>query len=270
MKNILTLLLFIPIFSFAQINNKVKVLSQKTGLPLKNVNITVPNIDSIFITDKNGIAEIPVCKGQDSLIFRKFGYHSIVSTINTSTIILDRDTSAFSHNLNLIDLKHKNGFSFILLNIDKEPFWFKQKIGPLRIGNGIELEKGEDYYDIFSYHDIIKTISVQSERCLYGFIGENYANTIIAIYFNPKKNKGKKKKNVPSTMWYNKKQMKLANAIETFAKTELIRAEEGKLRAEAEIIRAKADENNSLANLNYSKIMLEDREVIKVMLEKLK
>lgn len=65
-------------------------------------------------------------------------------------------------------------------------------------------------------------------------------------------------------------QMKLANAIETFAKTELIRAEEGKLRAEAEIIRAKADENNSLANLNYSKIMLEDREVIKVMLEKLK
>lgn len=65
-------------------------------------------------------------------------------------------------------------------------------------------------------------------------------------------------------------QKKLAEAIETFAKTELIRAEEGKLRAEAEIIRAKADENNSLANLNYSKIMLEDREIIKVMLEKLK
>lgn len=65
-------------------------------------------------------------------------------------------------------------------------------------------------------------------------------------------------------------QKKLAEAIETFAKTELIRAEEGKLRAEAEIIRAKADENNSLANLNYSKIMLEDREVIKVMLEKLR
>lgn len=65
-------------------------------------------------------------------------------------------------------------------------------------------------------------------------------------------------------------QKKLAYAIESFAKTELIRAEEGKLRAEAEIIRAKADENNSLANLNYSKIMLEDREVIKVMLDKLK
>lgn len=65
-------------------------------------------------------------------------------------------------------------------------------------------------------------------------------------------------------------QKKLAEAIETFAKTELIRAEEGKLKAEAEIIRAKADENNSLANLNYSKIMLEDRQVIKVILEKLK
>lgn len=56
---------------------------------------------------------------------------------------------------------------------------------------------------------------------------------------------------------------KLAEAIETIAKTEQLRAEE-------EIIKAKADENNSLANLNYSKIMLEDQELIKSMLEKLK
>lgn len=65
-------------------------------------------------------------------------------------------------------------------------------------------------------------------------------------------------------------QNKLAEAIETFSKTELIRAEEGKLRAEAEILRAKADENNSLANLNYSKVMLEDRALIKEMISKLK
>lgn len=58
-------------------------------------------------------------------------------------------------------------------------------------------------------------------------------------------------------------QKKLADAIDKFAQAELIRAEADKLRA-------KADENNSLANLNYSKIMLEDREIIKVMLEKLK
>lgn len=56
---------------------------------------------------------------------------------------------------------------------------------------------------------------------------------------------------------------KLAEAIETIAKTEQLRAEEG-------IIKAKADENNSLANLNYSKIMLEDQELIKSMFEKLK
>lgn len=30
-----------------------------------------------------------------------------------------------------------------------------------------------------------------------------------------------------------------------------------------------ADENNSLANLNYSKVMLEDREIIKQMLNNL-
>lgn len=58
-------------------------------------------------------------------------------------------------------------------------------------------------------------------------------------------------------------QKKLAEAIDKFAQAELVRAEADKLRA-------KADENNSLANLNYSKIMLEDREIIKVMLDKLK
>lgn len=51
-------------------------------------------------------------------------------------------------------------------------------------------------------------------------------------------------------------QKKLADAIEKFAQAELIRAE--------------ADRNNSEANLNYSKIMLEDRAIIKQLMEKLK
>ena len=51
-------------------------------------------------------------------------------------------------------------------------------------------------------------------------------------------------------------QKKIAEAIDKFA--------------QAELIRAKADENNSLANLNYSKIMIEDREIIKQLMDKLK
>jgi len=51
-------------------------------------------------------------------------------------------------------------------------------------------------------------------------------------------------------------QKKLASAIEKFA--------------DAELLRAEADKNNSLANLNYSKVMLEDREILKTMIDKLK
>lgn len=58
-------------------------------------------------------------------------------------------------------------------------------------------------------------------------------------------------------------QKKLADAIDKFAQAELIRAEADKLRA-------KADENNSEENLNYSKIMLEDRVLIREMMDKLK
>ena len=58
-------------------------------------------------------------------------------------------------------------------------------------------------------------------------------------------------------------QKKLAEAIDKFAQAELTRSEADKLRV-------KADENNSLANLNYSKIMLEDREIIKKLMDKLK
>jgi hypothetical protein len=65
-------------------------------------------------------------------------------------------------------------------------------------------------------------------------------------------------------------QKKMAEAIDKFAQAELTRAESSKLRDEAEILRAEADKNNSIANLNYSKIMLEDREIIKQLMDKLK
>ncbi|MBF0577701.1 hypothetical protein [Dysgonomonas sp. GY617] len=64
-------------------------------------------------------------------------------------------------------------------------------------------------------------------------------------------------------------QKKLAEAIDKFSQAELVRAESGKIRDETDKLRAEADKNNSIANLNYSKIMLEDREIIKIMLDKL-
>lgn len=206
MEKLFIFLLLIPLFGYAQINRDIKVVSKKTGLPLRNVNILVPNIDSTFITNEDGIANIVIETESDILVFKKFGYQNTISIINTVEITLTRDTSIYSHNLKLVDLKHRDGYSYILINIDEQPFWFKQKIGPLRIANGVELETGQDFFNIFSHHDILKTISVQSERCLYGFIGENYANAIMAIYFNPQKNK-KSKKYIPSTTWYNKKRI---------------------------------------------------------------
>lgn len=62
--------------------------------------------------------------------------------------------------------------------------------------------------------------------------------------FFPMNNEDKEKSLVNMT-----EAQKMAEAIEKFAQAELTRAE--------------ADKNNSIANLNYSKIMLEDRELIK-------
>ncbi len=55
-------------------------------------------------------------------------------------------------------------------------------------------------------------------------------------------------------------QKKIASAIEKFAEAELT-------RAEADKIRAKADEYSSFLNQNLMKIILEDRAVIKQLME---
>lgn len=64
-------------------------------------------------------------------------------------------------------------------------------------------------------------------------------------------------------------QRTIPDAIEIFARAELVRAESRKLRDEADRMRAEADMNNSIANLNYSKLVVEDREIMKRLLERL-
>ena len=62
----------------------------------------------------------------------------------------------------------------------------------------------------------------------------------------------------------------MAEAIGKIAQAELTKAESGKLRDETDKLRAEADKNNSIANLNYSKILLEDWGFIKQLMGKLK
>ena len=126
---------------------------------------------------------------------------------NQRLVFLQKDQSAYSHNLKLLDLKHKEGFSFIKLSINGEIYWFKQKIGPLHLGNGIEIESYQDYANIFQNHKIIKTVSVTTELCLWRIRGENSANSITAVYYEPQVKK-KKTKYVPNTMWYSKRKMR--------------------------------------------------------------
>ncbi len=61
----------------------------------------------------------------------------------------------------------------------------------------------------------------------------------------------------------NKNEATLSNMIEAQKKL----SEAISKFADAEYIRAKADENNSLANLNYSKVMQEDRDIIRKLME---
>jgi hypothetical protein len=122
-------------------------------------------------------------------------------------IRLDKDTLIYSHELKLLDLQHKDGFSFIKLSISGEVYWFKQKIGPLFLGNGRELETGLEYGDIFRNHKIIKTVSVSSEYCLWKIRGENSANWITAIYYDPMIKKIKSNYS-PGTVWYSKRKMR--------------------------------------------------------------
>ncbi len=64
-------------------------------------------------------------------------------------------------------------------------------------------------------------------------------------------------------MNHNQKETTLSNMLEAQKKL----AEAISKFADAELLKAKAHENNSLAYLNYSKIMREDQELIKKILE---
>lgn len=106
-----------------------------------------------------------------------------------------------------MDLKFKDGFSFIELKINGDNYWFKQKSGPLFLGNGRELETGQDYSEIFDNHVVIKTVAVVSEYCLWKIRGENSANWITVIYYDPLIKK-KRTNYIPGVSWYSKRKMK--------------------------------------------------------------
>ena len=167
----------------------------------------LPKYDTTLVSDTAGIVDLSDFSDTDIVIVKKFGYKQQVLTENQRNIFLKKDKMAYSHNLKLLDLEHKEGFSFIKLSINDEVYWFKQKIGPLSLGNGVEIESYQDYTNIFQNHKIIKTVSVTTELCLWRIRGENYANWITAIYYEPQIKK-KKTKYIPSTMWYSKRKMR--------------------------------------------------------------
>ena len=199
--------LFAGITVSAQSLNLLVIKDSISDRGIKNVNVLLPRQDTTLISDTDGIIDLSDFSDIDTMIIRKFGYKQQVLLGNQRLVFLQKDKSVYSHNLKLLDLTHKEGHSFIKLSINGEIYWFKQKIGPLRLGNGVEIETYQDYADIFQKHEIIKTIFVQSERCLFGIIGENYANFISAVYYNPQIKKTKTKY-VPNTMWYSKRKMR--------------------------------------------------------------
>jgi hypothetical protein len=178
-----------------------------SDLGVKNVNIVITKLDTTIVTDTLGIVDLSGLSCIDTLIVKKFGYENQVLTKSQRQIFLKRDSLAYSHDLKLLDLKHKDGFSYIKLSINGDVYWFKQKIGPLLLGNGRELESGQEYEEIFRNHKIIKTVSVTTEYCLWRIRGENYANWITAIYYDPAIEK-KKSDYSPGMSWYSRRQMK--------------------------------------------------------------
>jgi hypothetical protein len=207
-KTILTILILLNVSSIkAQISDFLTVKHIDSEIGIKNVNVVIPRLDTTLVSDTSGIVDLSRFQNFDTLIIKKFGYKEQIITDSQREIRLEKDTMIFSHDLKLLDLKHKDGFSFIKLNINGEIYWFKQKIGPLFLGNGRELESGNDYGEIFRNHKIIKTISVASEFCLWRIRGENSGNWITAIYYDPaiKKNKSDYS---PGISWYSKRQMR--------------------------------------------------------------
>lgn len=207
-KTILTILILLTVSLIkAQTSNFLTVKHSDSDIGIKNVNVIIPRLDTTLVTDTSGIVVLTGFQNFDTLIIKKFGYKKQIVTNQQSEIHLEKDTITFSHELKLLDLKHKDGFSLIELSINGENYWFKQNVGPLFLGNGKELETGEEYGEIFRNHKIIKTVSVTTELCLFGIRGENYANWITAIYYDPATKK-KKSNYSPGTSWFSKRQMR--------------------------------------------------------------
>jgi hypothetical protein len=212
-KTILTILILINVSLIkAQTSDFLTVKHTDSEIGIKNVNILIPRFDTTLVSDTSGIVDLSRFQDIDTLIIKKFGYKEQIVTDSQREIRLAKDTMIFSHDLKLLDLKHRDGFSFIKLSINGDIYWFKQKIGPLFLGNGRELETGQEYGEIFRNHKIIKTVSVTTELCLFGIRGENYANWITAIYYDPAIKK-KKSNYSPGTSWFSKRQMRMDTKI---------------------------------------------------------
>ncbi|MCC5931538.1 MAG: hypothetical protein JJU28_19990 [Cyclobacteriaceae bacterium] len=207
-KTILTILILLNVnLVKAQISDYLIVKHAESEIGIKNVNVVIPKLDTTLVSDTSGIVDLSRFQDIDKLIIKKFGYIEQIVTDNKREIRLAKDTKIFSHDLKLLDLKHKDGLSFIKLSINGESYWFKLKNRQLFLGNGIELETENDYKEIFRNHKIIKTVSVASEFCLFGIRGENAGNWITAIYFEPTIMK-KKSDYSPGTSWYSKRKMR--------------------------------------------------------------
>ena len=207
-KIILTILILLNVNLInAQTSRVLTIKHADSDMGIKNVNVIISGLDTTLVTDTTGIIDLSGFQSFDTLIIKKFGYKKQIVTDSQKEIRLEKDSTLFSHDLKLLDLKHKDGFSFIKLSINGEVYLFKQKIGPLFLGNGRELETGQEYGEIFRNYKIIKTVSVTTELCLLGIRGENYANWIMAVYYDPVTKK-KKSNYSPGTSWFSKRQMR--------------------------------------------------------------
>ena len=209
MKKFISLILLVTTANllYVQAQNTLTIRQIGSNKGIKNVNIWIPKLDTILITDTAGVIDISGISDNDTLIIKKFGYEKQVIISNQKTVLLRKDYVTYSHNIKLLDLTHKDGVSFIKLSINGDVYWFKQKVGPLFLGNGRELENGQEYTEIFRNHKIIKTVSVACEYCLWRIRSENPANWITTIYYDPN-NKKRKTKYIPGTSWHTKREMR--------------------------------------------------------------
>ncbi len=197
------LMISLSFYGFSQDENSLLILNE-AGLPVKNVNISSRQCDTILVSDTLGIVDLSIINYCDTLHIRKFGYYSQIMTTKQNKVILKKDTEVYSHKIKILDLKFEKG-SRILLEIEGENYWFRSEYGVL-LGNGKELENFQEYFEIFQSHNIIKAITAKSEYCLWGIIGENQATSVFVIYYDPKE---KIKKRNPLTLWFSKRKIKL-------------------------------------------------------------